>query len=161
MLESHSMQTFQISFFSAINIHLIFLHSFLHGASGKEHSCQGGRCKRHRRVWSLDLEDSPGGGHGNLFQYSCLENPIDRGTWGATVHKVTKSLIQLKWLNTHALMDVHDLITNFCLFITCVLLKHNLEQFYPQKNWGECAEMSQTPPVLTFCYNWWTKFDIL
>ena len=39
---------------------------------------------------------SPGGGHGNLFQYSCLENPIDRGTWGATVHKVTKRLIQLK-----------------------------------------------------------------
>ena len=34
---------------------------------------------------------SPGGGHGNSFQYSCLENPIDRGAWQATVHKVTKS----------------------------------------------------------------------
>ena len=28
---------------------------------------------------------SPGGGHGNLFQYSCLENPMDRGAWWATV----------------------------------------------------------------------------
>ena len=30
---------------------------------------------------------SPGGGHDNLLQYSCLENPMDRGAWQATVHK--------------------------------------------------------------------------
>ena len=34
---------------------------------------------------------SPGGGHGNLFQYSCLENPTDGGAWQATVHRVAKS----------------------------------------------------------------------
>ena len=34
---------------------------------------------------------SPGGGHGNPLQYSCLENPMDRGAWRATVHEVTKS----------------------------------------------------------------------
>ena len=34
---------------------------------------------------------SPGGGHGNPLQYSCLENPMDRGAWQATVHRVTKS----------------------------------------------------------------------
>ena len=34
---------------------------------------------------------SPGGGNGNPLQYSCLENPMDRGTWQATVHGVTKS----------------------------------------------------------------------
>ena len=33
---------------------------------------------------------SPGGGHGNPLQYSCLENPIDRGAWQATVHRVSK-----------------------------------------------------------------------
>ena len=33
---------------------------------------------------------SPGGGHGNPLQYSCLENFMDRGTWRATVHGVTK-----------------------------------------------------------------------
>ena len=34
---------------------------------------------------------SPGGRHGNPFQYSCLENFMDRGAWWATVHRVTKS----------------------------------------------------------------------
>ena len=32
---------------------------------------------------------SPGGGHGNSLQYSCLENPIDRGAWWAAVTEVT------------------------------------------------------------------------
>ena len=34
---------------------------------------------------------SPGGGHGNPLQYSCLENPMDRGAWWATVCRVTES----------------------------------------------------------------------
>ena len=34
---------------------------------------------------------SPGGGHGNRFKYSCLENLMERGVWQATVHGVTKS----------------------------------------------------------------------
>ena len=34
---------------------------------------------------------SPGGGHGNPLQYSCLENPVDRGAWWVTVHGVAKS----------------------------------------------------------------------
>ena len=33
----------------------------------------------------------PGGGHSNPLQYSCLENPMDRGIWRATVHGVAKS----------------------------------------------------------------------
>ena len=47
------------------------------------------------------LGRSPGGGHGNPLQYSCLENPMDRGTCWATVHKVAKSQTQLKWLSLH------------------------------------------------------------
>ena len=39
---------------------------------------------------------SPGGGRGNLLQYSCLENPMDRGAWQATVYRVSKSQTQLK-----------------------------------------------------------------
>ena len=38
-------------------------------------------------VQSLGREDSPGGGHGNPLQYSCLENPMDRGAWRAMVHR--------------------------------------------------------------------------
>ena len=37
------------------------------------------------------LGRSPGGGNGKPLQYSCLENPIDRGAWRATVHRVTRS----------------------------------------------------------------------
>ena len=37
------------------------------------------------------LRRSPGGGHGNPLQYSCLENPMDRGTWRAMVYRVAKS----------------------------------------------------------------------
>ena len=37
------------------------------------------------------LRRSPGGGHGNLLQYSCLENPTDRGAWRAMIHRVINS----------------------------------------------------------------------
>ena len=40
---------------------------------------------------SPGLGRSPGGGHGNPLQYSCLENPLDRGDWWARVHSITKS----------------------------------------------------------------------
>jgi len=45
---------------------------------------------------------SLGGGHVNPLQYSCLKNPIDRGAWWATVHRVAKSWTWLRWLSRHA-----------------------------------------------------------
>ena len=49
------------------------------GANGKEPACQG---RRHRDVGSIPGSGrSPRGGHGNPLQYSCLENPTDRGAW--------------------------------------------------------------------------------
>ena len=47
---------------------------------------------------------SPGGVHGNPLQYSCLENPMDRAAWWATVHRVTKSQTRLRRLNRHNTM---------------------------------------------------------
>ena len=44
---------------------------------------------------------SPGGSHGNPLQYSCLENPTDRGAWQATVHGIAKSQTSLKQFITH------------------------------------------------------------
>ena len=54
---------------------------FLGGTSGKESACSAGDP-------GLIPESgrSPGGGHGNPLQYSCLGNPMDRGAWRATVH---------------------------------------------------------------------------
>ena len=45
---------------------------------------------------------SPGGGHSNPLQYSCLENPMDRGAWWATDHEVAESQTQLKQLSMQA-----------------------------------------------------------
>ena len=53
------------------------------------------------------LGRSPAGGHGNPLQCSCLENPMDRGAWWAAVHRIAKSVTQLKQLSTHARMHIH------------------------------------------------------
>ena len=69
------------------------------GATGKESTCQCRRCKScgfNPRVGKIH-----GGGHGNPFQYSCLGNPMDRGAWRATFHKVPKSWTRLKQLSMH------------------------------------------------------------
>ena len=49
---------------------------------------------------------SPGGAHGNLLQYSCLGNPMNRGAWQDTVYAVAKSQTWLKRLSTHARMNL-------------------------------------------------------
>ena len=69
------------------------------GSSGKEPNCQCTRHKRHESVPGLGR--SPGGRHSNPLQYSCLENPMDRGVWWATVHGVTKSQTRLNRLSMH------------------------------------------------------------
>ena len=55
------------------------------GSDGKESACNS----RDPRSL-LGSGRSPGGGNGNSLQYSCLENSMDRGTWWATVHEITK-----------------------------------------------------------------------
>ena len=54
------------------------------GSDDKESICSAG-----------DVSSISGGGNGNSFQYSCLGNPMDRGAWWDTVHRVTKSWTQL------------------------------------------------------------------
>ena len=77
------------------------LWDFPGGTSGKEPTCQ---CRRHKRLQDRIQGSIPGsgrspeGGHGNPLQYSCLENPMDRGAWQATVHGVAESQTRLKWL---------------------------------------------------------------
>ena len=73
------------------------LNSLPVGSSGKESACQCRGCRFHPWVGKV-----PWRGHGNLLQYSCLENPMDRGAWWASIYRVSQSLTQLKWLSTHA-----------------------------------------------------------
>ena len=74
-------------------------HSLCHswwlpcGLDTKESACNAGLIP--------GLGRSPGEGNGNPLQYSCLENPMDRGAWRDTVHGVTKSLTQLSNWHFH------------------------------------------------------------
>ena len=67
--------------------------------SSKEFACKAGA--------TADVHSVPGwgrfsgGGHGNPLQYSCLENPMDRRAWRATVHRVAQGQTGLKWQHTH------------------------------------------------------------
>ena len=67
--------------------------------SGKEPACQSGEVRDASVIpwWGR----FPGGGHSNPLQYSCLENPMDRGTLQVTVLRVAKSRTQLNRLSTH------------------------------------------------------------
>ena len=59
--------------------------------SSKDSTCNAGD------LYSVPgLGRSPGAGHGNPLQYSCLENPLDRGAWRATGHRASKSQTRLK-----------------------------------------------------------------
>ena len=73
------------------------------------------------------LGRSLGGGHGNPLQYSCLENPMDRGAWWATVHRVAKSQTQLKRLNTQAYSnaDLENLVWYVPLSLQLLFLVFN------------------------------------
>ena len=70
---------------------------FPHWLSDKESACNAGD-----RGSIPGLGRSPGGGHGNPLQYSCLENSMDRGAQQVAVHGVAKSWTQLKQLSTAA-----------------------------------------------------------
>ena len=56
------------------------------------------------QLWSLGSGRCPGGGNGNPLQYSCLENPMDRGAWRVTIQGVTESQTQL---NAHTHIHTH------------------------------------------------------
>ena len=90
----------------------------------------------------------PGGGHGNPLQYSCLENPIDRGAWWATVHRAGKSWTQLKQHNMHAQTSGHgslspatllgfhwNLLTHYDISYSYSTTKRFLISLHSQHQW--------------------------
>ena len=102
----------------------------IHGGSdGKEPACHVGNLSS-----IPGLGRSPGEGNGNPLQYSCLENPVDRGAWQATVHGVaesdmTEQQTQTKQTQCKNLLDPHsDLFTVYIQFQWIYLFpspKHN------------------------------------
>ena len=70
------------------------------------------------RVWSLDWEDPLEGGNGHPLQYSCLENPMDRGAWWAMVHVIAKCWTD--WVAEH--------VCTHCL--KCIAIHITLSDFH-------------------------------
>ena len=85
------------------SVHGIFQARVLEWDATAFSVCQS---RRHKKVSIPGSGRSSGGGHGNPLQYSCLENPMDRGAWWASVHRVAKSQTQLKQLSM-TLMEEH------------------------------------------------------
>ena len=112
---------------------------FPDGAAGKESTCQCRRCKR--RGFGPCEGRSPGVGNGKPIQYSCLEDPMDRGAWRATVCGVTKSQMQLKRLSMHAeelltyswywpLSDI-GFANTFSRYLGCLFIASSAEAVLP------------------------------
>ena len=73
---------------------------------------------------------SPGGGYGNPLQYACLENPMDREAWWATVHRVTNSRTWLKRLSKHT-CTLHETPFPSILLPPKSVSSHHLWNFLP------------------------------
>ena len=65
---------------------------------------------------------SPEGGPGSPLQYSCLENPMDRGAWRAIVQRVTKSQKWLKWLSAYTKCSQN--IFSMTSYLLCIIIYH-------------------------------------
>ena len=89
------------------------------------------------------LGRSPGGGHGNPFQYSCLENLMDRGAWWATIHSVTNSQTQLK--DTRTCSDSYSFIR---LFVQQILIE-NIQNSRPFSRFQEFTSEQNRQRFLT------------
>ena len=88
-------QTSKYQGWTDIVVDYVFIIELPQWLSGEESACNAGD------AGSIPGSGaSPGGGHGSPLQYSCLENPMDRGAWQATVPRVTKGRTQLKRLST-------------------------------------------------------------
>ena len=101
------------------------------GSNGNEFACNAGDLGL--IPW---LGRSLGGGHGNPLQYSCLENPMDRGAGWTTVPGVTKNLTRLNevhsllQITTHCINVIHSSFCFSCSLSKCLRKLKQLEEFY-------------------------------
>ena len=108
----------------------------------KNPPAKAGRCERPR--FHPQIGRSPGQGHGSPLQYSCLENPMDRGAWGATVHGVTKSQTRLKQLSTYPCFFIYIYI--YFLFYICIIVIYDCFLIFPDNSIGKGSACNAGDP---------------
>ena len=115
---------------------------FLGRTSGKEPTCQ---CRNLRDIGSIRGSGrSPGERNSSLLQYSYLENPMDRGAWQATIHRVTKSQTQLKQFSMQSfLSQCYEFYASVSIrslpgqwFYAYIIIKYNVQ--FPNTAWSDC-----------------------
>ena len=125
-----------------------------------------------------DIRVTPGWGHGNPLQYSCLEKPMDRGAWQARVHGVAESRTRLKWLSRHAIFTsvchlgniIFQLKENISKFLSrqCLISTHTISfspLHFPESPFLPFFPFSCLPPLLppflsglpVYCDSWFTE----
>ena len=109
----------------------------------------GFTCAPHLAFRVLGCWDLQKQAHHNPLQYSCLENPLDRGGWRATVHRVEKSRTWLKQLSTHAQMTLLRIKDASCKRVCYQTLFGELGIFRRYEAWfqaGSCTVRGGTFP---------------
>ena len=118
-----------------------FLWGFPGGASGKEPACQFRRQQRFE--FDPRLRKIPGGGNGSPLQYSCVENPMERGACWATVHRVAKSQT---WLSgqvcTHRVIFSKGKINRLFRRILIKRVGKNM-RIIMDSQWVDCSSTSR------------------
>ena len=107
---------------------------------------------------------SPGEGSGNPVQCSCLENPMDRGAWWATVHGVANSWTRLKQFSPQPIHFCYHLPhwqPFEAIFSQCQFINHQILEIY---TWSSFFSLVYLPHSLRgyFKYNleiWWVQFQ--
>ena len=140
--------------------------------SGKESTCNAGDAGDSGSI--SGSKRSPGGGNGNPLQYSCLENPMDRGAWRVTVHGVAKSWTRLtrlskqsffllKWLTRNAYREMvpnynlaswlsHKNPLNTALFLGFPTLTRAQKLLLRDQSASECgSQTNKLARLVTMC----------
>ena len=101
---------------------VISVRAYLGGASVKNPPANAGDVRDGRSI--PGLKDPPEGGHGSPLQCCCLENPMDRGAWWATVHRLPKRWTWLKRVSMQSPLDakypVHFARVSACQLHSCI-----------------------------------------
>ena len=115
-------------------------HGLPGGSDGKESVCNAGD-----PGLILGSGRSPGEGNGNPLQYSCLENPMNRGAWRAIVDKVTKSQTRLSNWHFHF----------FVLILFSSLSTFYIWDMYKFVNWNIESLSNLHSPIRVKCLSWY------
>ena len=121
---------------------MLFIKCFPGGSDGKESACNVGD------QGSIPGSGrSPGEGHGNSLQYSCLKNLLDRGAWWATVHGISKSGTQLSDWHFLSVLLLVCILWVVLLRLFLFIIAQGFFNVFFKRNWRLCMARDVMPEI--------------